>query len=192
MPRIIFLLSLLTLLLSSCGSSRSVNSFYRENKRREGVQNATIPGWLIYIGTGLAHDMVRDEKARVALQFGSKIKRLRFMSTEEASPIPQADVDAFIQGIRLDGFEDLILVRDKESTVSFMVRGKKDKLRDIVVLVHSDSEMVFVNMRTSIRMQDISRLVSHFMKKEGWSEGDKKPKKHKKAQDPVAQAPEQV
>lgn len=177
MFRYLIFLPLLAVLFSSCGSPGAVSSFYHEHKRKEGVQNMTIPGWLIYAGTGIAHDFVDDEDTKMMLRLAKKVKRLQFMVAEEHSPISQTDIRAFVENARADHFEDLILVRDKSTTVNVMVREKRDKLRHLIFLVNDDSDFVFLNMRTNIKMKDIAKIVDYFLEKEGWDNLEEKPEK---------------
>lgn len=177
MFRYFILLPFIAVLFSSCGSPGAVSSFYHEHKKKEGVQNMTIPGWLIYTGTGIAHSLVDDEDTKVMLQLAKKVKRLQFMVAEEQSPIATADIQTFVQRARADHFEDLIVVRDKSTTINVMVREKGEKLRHLIFLINDDSDFVFLNMRTNIKMKDIAKIVDYFLEKEGWDNLEEKPKK---------------
>lgn len=179
MSRYFFLLPLIAILLSSCGSPASVSSFYQEHKRKAGVKNMTIPGWLIYAGTGIAHDLVDDEDTKAMLQLAKKVKRLQFMIAEEQSPISPADIQTFVHNARADHFEELIVVRDKSTTVNVMVREKGEKLRHLLFLINDESDFVFLNMRTNIKMKDIAKIVDYFLEKEGWDNLQKKSEKKK-------------
>lgn len=177
---------LLVLLFTSCNSPQSVSSFYRQNKGKPGVRNMTIPGWLIYAGTGIAHDIVKGEEEKMMLELARKVKKLQFMYAEEENPISPLAVQRFIQQSRQDNFEDLIYVRDESTTVNVMVREKKDKLRHLVFLVNDGSDFVFLNIRSNIKMKDISKIVNYFMEKEGWK-GDEEKNREKKKKEAVPQ-----
>ena len=185
MKKWLLLLPFLSLLLSSCGSPATVGAFYREHKRKEGVRNFSIPGWLIWLGTGLANSVIDDEEARVALRLAKKVKRLQLMIAEDASPISTNDVRSFVSSIHDSGFEDLIYVRDQETNINILVKEHRNKLRHLVVLVNDDSDFVFINMRTNIKVKDISKVIRYFLEKEGWA--DKKKKKKKKKEEAIPQ-----
>jgi hypothetical protein len=182
MQRLFLLTVVAAFFLSSCGSPAPVSSFYQEHKGKEGVRNMTIPGWLLYIGTGLAYNMVHEEEARMALRFGKKVKRLQFMIAEDHNPISSADIDAFIHRIRQDDFEDLIYVRDEHTRVNVFVREKNAKLKHLIFLINDQSDFVFLNIRSNIKIQDIVDLVNYYMEKEGWSKEEKKKKDEEKPQ----------
>ena len=81
MKNLFFFTSLL-LLLSSCSVPNAGSSFYQAHKRKQGVRNFALPGWLIYTGTGFAHDIVKEEEVRVLMQVARKVKKLQFMLDE--------------------------------------------------------------------------------------------------------------
>ena len=165
------------LFLVSCGSPQSARNFYQDHKHGEEVTNFTIPGWLIFLGTSIARPFVKDEEARYALKFGQKVKRLQLMIDEDGHNISTADVQRFVETARHDKYEDLILVRDEETRVHVLVRENKGKLQHLLVLVRDDTDFVFLNMRTSISMKDIARLLNFYLGKDGKFEKRKLNKK---------------
>ena len=162
-PFILFAIAV-SFLLTSCSVPNAGSSFYQANKRKEGVVNFTLPGWLIYAGTGMAHDFVKDEESRTLLQLAKRVKKMQFMLDEGNGAISQSAVKDFQVHLRNRQFEDLIYVRSEETTVSLMVRPKKDKLRDLIVLVHDDEEFIFLNMRTNIKIKHIAKMLESLMK----------------------------
>ncbi len=161
------LILLASLVLVSCGSPPSARNFYQDHKQGEGVTNFTVPGWLIFLGTSIARPFVKEEEARYALKFGKKVKRLQLMIDEDGHNITTADVRRFVETARHDKYEDLIYVRDEETRVHVMVREKKDKLKHLLVLVRDDTDFIFLNMRTSISMQDIAKLLNFYLGEDG-------------------------
>lgn len=191
MKKWLLLLPVLSLILSSCGSPRTVGAFYREHKHKEGVRNFTIPGWLIWLGTGLANSVIDDEEAKVALGLAKKVTRLQLMFTEDENPISPTDVRSFVSSIHDNGYEDLVYVRDQETSVNIILKERKDKLRHLVILVNDDEDFFFINMRTNIRVSDIAKVTNYFLKKEGWTadkqKKSKKKKKNKKKKEEIPQ-----
>lgn len=138
--------------------------FYRQNKRLEGVRNVKIPGWLVWFGSGIAYDMVKNEDAKVALKLARKVKKMRFMMAEDQNPIPTSAVSNFVSESRRSGYSDLIYVRDGATTVNIMGRIKKnDKFKDLVIMVREEDEFVFFHMKSNIKMKDLSEMINHFM-----------------------------
>ena len=146
----------------------------------------TIPGWALFIGTGIAYDIVKEEETQLALRLGKKIKKLQFMYAEEAGRISSSEVRRFVKAARRDRYEDLILVRDGATTVNIMAVEKKNKLRHLLILVNDESDFVFLNMRSNIKMKDISRIINHYMVKKGWTEEEEAEEQKKKEKIPQA------
>jgi hypothetical protein len=192
MKRITYLaLLLLPLLFTSCGTPNSVAGFYQKHKRKKGVKNFKLPGWVMWVGTGLAHEMVDDEDTKLALRFAKKVKKLRVMIAEENTEISSYDVKSFVNEIKQKDYEDLIYVRDGETTVNTLVKDKNGKLKDLVFLVKDEEEFVFLSMKSNIKVEDITELIKNYLGKITKDEADeaksrKKKKKKKKEKPPQA------
>ena len=165
----------LMIILSSCSVPNAASGFYKDHKRKEGVRNFSLPGWLIYTGTGFAHDIVKDEEIQGILHLAKKVKKMQLMVDEGNGAIQETDIASFQQHLRKRDFEDFIYVRSEDTTVSFMVHSKKDKLRDMVMLVHTDEDFVFLNMRTNIKVKHIAQLVEYLIKLDDGEEEDPTP-----------------
>ena len=144
----------------SCGSPKTTAQFYHTHKHKEGVTNFKVPGWLIWVGGGIAQGFVSEPDARAALKLARKVKKLRLMVAEDYNPITTAEVNDFISNIRSNGFDDLIYVKDAESTVHILSREKKDKLRNLVILVTDEEEFVFMDMKSRLKYEDLSEFVN--------------------------------
>jgi hypothetical protein len=60
------------------------------------------------------------------------------------------------------GFESLMEVRDKGSIVHVLNKGNDDEIGNLVLLVQDEKDMVMVNLRTSLKMEDLNPLIHHF------------------------------
>lgn len=164
MKSLYIIIALLVLSSSVSIAQSPAVQFYRQNKRLENVRNFKIPGWLIWVGTGIAHDITKNEETKAILKVGRKVKKLRLMIAEDNNPIPASSVSNFVSESRRDGFADLIYVRDEGTTVNIMGKIKKnDKFKELVFLVNEDDEFVFFQMKSSIRMKDLQELINVFM-----------------------------
>ena len=162
-----FLIAIFALFaLSSCNSPKTTAQFYHAHKHKEGVTNFKVPGWLVWMGGGIAQGFVQDPDTKAALRLARKVKKLRFMATEDYNPITTAEVNEFVNHIRGNGFEDLIMVREGSSTVHILSREKKEKLRNLVILVNDEEEFVFMDMKSRLKYEDLSELVNTILKAE--------------------------
>lgn len=183
MKKLPFLLVLFSLILSSCGSPKTAKQFYNKHKRKEGVSNASVPGWLVWLGTGLAYHSIQNEEAKMGLKLAKKVKRLRFMQAENKEVISPKEVSEFLGNLRANKYEDLIMIKDGPQTVSIMVRDTETKLKNIMVLVDQEDEFVFMSMKSSLKYKDLSKVISYYIndfKGEKPTKERKKKKKKKK------------
>ena len=162
-----FLIAILALFtMSSCSSPKTTAQFYHTHKYKEGVTHFKMPGWLVWMGGGIAQGFVQDPEAKAGLRLARKVKKLRFLATEDYNPITAAEVNDFVGNIRSNGFEDLLMVKEGSSTVHILSREKKEKLRNLVILVNDEEEFVYMDMKSRIKYEDLSELVNTILKSE--------------------------
>jgi hypothetical protein len=168
------------LFISNMILAQPAANFYRQHKRLEGVKNFKIPGWLVYFGTGITHDIVKNEETKSILKLARKVGKMRIMIAEETNPIPVSAVNNLVTESRSGGYEDLIYVRDDETTVSIMGKIKKDKFKRLLFLVNDGSDFIFFEMKSRIRVKDITELINLATKKTPLEKKKETPKQKRK------------
>ncbi|GAB6007828.1 DUF4252 domain-containing protein [Dysgonomonas reticulitermitis] len=61
-----------------------------------------------------------------------------------------------------DGYETLIMVKDKGDNVRIMMKKKKDVISDLVILCMDDKEPAIVKLSGEIKEKDVSGLVDKY------------------------------
>lgn len=163
MKTLLLIISITLFGITTLEAQQPAADFYRQHKRDEGVRNFKIPGWLMWFGSGIAYDMVKDEGAQAALKLARKVKKMRLMVVENENPIPTAAVQNFVSESRRGGYSDLIYVRDGATEVNIMGRIKKDKFKDLVFMVSEEDEFIFFHMKSNIKMKDLNEMLQMFM-----------------------------
>lgn len=184
-------LILVPLLLTSCSSPGTVAGFYQKHKRKKGVRNFKMPGWAIWVGSGLAHDIVKDEETRLALRLAKKVKKLRFMMAEEETAISSYDIKAFVNEIKSKDYDELIYVKDGPTSVNALVKEKNGKLKDLVFVVKDEDEFFFASMKSNLKMEDITEAIQTYAGKNArdkLKEERSKKRKKKKKKEKIPQA----
>ncbi len=182
---ILILLAAFTLSLSSCNSPKTTAQFYHAHKHKEGVTNFKVPGWLMWMGGGIARGFVHDEQARAGLKMAKKIKKIRLMVAEGYNPIAAGEINTFVNHIRANGYNDLLFVRSDDGTaVHLLAREKKDKLNNLVLMVSEEDEFVYFDIKTRITYDGLNELIEAVMDK------DKAPETE--APEPPAEAEEEI
>lgn len=181
MKSLLFSITMLIIIGQFGYAQRPAVEFYRQHKRLENVRNFKIPGWLIWVGSGIAYDITKNEETKALLKVGRKVKKLRLMIAEDNNPIPAAHISNFVTESRQNGFADLIYVRDGETTVNIISKIKKNnKFRELVFLVSENDEFVFFHMKSNIKMKDVQELINAFMDDFPINDKTRKAEKEKK------------
>lgn len=178
-----YLLLVGVLLLTSCGNSH-INSFYHKHRWKKGVINFNVPGWLIYLGTGVVYEGAKDAETKMLMKLGKKVKGIRVMVTEDRSKISQKSVDKLIRKLRGDNFDDLIYIKDGTSKISIMGQERKLKIRNLFIMVEEEEELVMLNLRTKLKLSEVAKLIKEYQKQQK-KESEKAAKKKKKERLPA-------
>ncbi|MCB9081384.1 MAG: DUF4252 domain-containing protein [Lewinellaceae bacterium] len=165
----LFLLSSVALTAQSLSSR-----FYQEYKREEGVRNVKIPGWLLWVGGGLAYNSVKDERIREIIRLGKRVGTFRYLMDETGTQIPTQAYAALEQELLNNKFEDLILIRDGEEHVRVLIQERNGRLKQILLLLQGEDGVGMISMRSRIRIQDLNHLIGMFMEKSGLSDGPRR------------------
>ena len=188
MKNVLLLIGLFCLPFLCQGQNRAIKNFYHKYKKQEGARNVMLPGFLIWMGSGIAKGIVKDEnpEAKVFLRFAKKFKTMRVLVMEEDNMVSKEDLNKLIVGAKKGKYEEIISVREGGKNISIMARGKKEKLKNLLIIVSGESEFVMLNAKTNIRVKDINRLINDLMEIEKYRE---KILREKEVQEEVIPAP---
>ena len=169
----VFISALFMLCLSATVEAQnSVAEFYHKFKKQEEVQNFKIPGWLIWIGTGLVYTSIRDEETRTWLRLARKMGKIRLLQSENTQSITREDLSGFVSSLRANhDYSDIIYVRDKDSDLNVLVReGTQGRLKELLIVGSDDGEITLFSAKTRLRMKDINEVLDHYLKELHWKE----------------------
>ncbi len=140
---------------------RLVRKVKRENRDAEKV-DFTVPGWLVRFGANFIDE---DDLEGVNLKmFGKKLGAVRIVTVEGKRQIQPTDIQGFMNDIRAEGFEDLMMVRDKGDDVRLMIRERKDLIRNIVLVVNENNaggDFVLLSLEGKFTMADINKMMEN-------------------------------
>ena len=149
--------------LSAFSQTESIDRLVRKvkkaNRECEKV-DLSVPGWLIRFGANFVDE---DDLDGVDIKLlGKKISHLRIVNIENKKSIPSSDIHNFVTDVQKEGFEDLMVVRSDGNDIRFMVREKKDIIRNIVLMVNeneSNGDFVLLSLEGKFTMDDINKLM---------------------------------
>lgn len=125
----------------------------------------------MWLGGGIAYNSLKDKETKVALRYARKIGKLRLLASEKGASLPQSEVNAFVDQIKSNGYEDLIQIDSPGSSVRIMTRDHKDKIKNLLLLIRDEDGFVFMDMKSRIKYSEISDLINYFIQ---MGENDKK------------------
>lgn len=151
------------LAFTSCSSPKTTAQFYQTYKSRPGVTNFKLPGWVVWLGGGIAYNSINNESTKTALRFARKVGKMRLMASENGTFLPESELQAFIENIKGNGYEELIQVESKGSSVNIMVRDRRDKIKNLLLLVRDEDGFVFMDLKTRIRYDEVADLINYMI-----------------------------
>lgn len=182
MKNLLLLIFLFTIPFAAQSQNRGIKNFYHKYKKTEGTHNFVLPGFLIWLSTGVANEIVDDPEAKVALKFARKFKTMRLLTMEDGNNVTKEDYKNLVASAKKGNYEELISVKEKGTKIHIMGRGKKGKFKNLLVLVSEEDSFTMMNMKTNIKVKDINRLINDLMKLE---KVRKKLKKEKQEEAPI-------
>jgi hypothetical protein len=165
MKKFLFLIAIsLITALNLTAQSDSFDRFVRKVKKAnsEGERHdITIPGFLIRFASNFVD---KDDLEGLDLKIiTKKLSELRVVTIEGNKGVDAEDYKKFIEDVHGEGFEDLMVVRSDDTKVRFMIKERKEFIRNIVVLVDEKAggDFVLLSLEGKFTMDDVSGLIKN-------------------------------
>lgn len=137
----------------------AADRLYRKATQFEDAYKLDVQGPLIKTGLKIAEKELDEDVERQILDLAKHIKRLKILVIPDSSmQLIGGDYKALVSDLRGDRFEDYLTVRQKDARVHFMVREKRKKIRNILILVDSDEAFVMINIKTKLPIDELEKL----------------------------------
>ncbi len=159
------LLIICCLLTAQLFGQSAINRFYNKYKFDENTTKVSLPGWLIKIGAGVAKKHVDNEEEKAALDLAKHIRKMKVLVMEDGHSVDPRDVKKMVRKARAKhNFSDLISVRSADANVNIMIREKKDKIKNMLVVVEEENEFVLLSLKTSLKIEDLNHFIHSLQK----------------------------
>ncbi|MCB0643719.1 MAG: DUF4252 domain-containing protein [Phaeodactylibacter sp.] len=155
---LLFCLSLLPFFMQA--QTRSLNNFYHTYKHAENAHAFTIPGWVMKLGAAIGKKHVDGDVERQALKMVKKVKKLRLLVMEDYNLVTPQALNGLVDGVSSEKFEEALTVRTGDTRVHFFMRDKKDKIKNLLILVSEADTFVLFSAKTKLKYEDISELIN--------------------------------
>ncbi len=145
MKKIFFLLAIV--LFSSCATNTSFNTFYQKNQKQSDFS--------LGLNTSLIRSFLPDEDFEDVKPLLKKAKHVRILVFSDNADEMNSKFGKFIKRSK---FEKVIKVKDDGDKLAFYTLDKKDKIKEIVLEISSDGDLILLGLKTNLSQKDIDNL----------------------------------
>ncbi|SHE53970.1 DUF4252 domain-containing protein [Chryseobacterium takakiae] len=155
----IFLTFSIMFLMQSCIVSEKPNIAYFSDSGREfkGARfvSINVPMFLAkpYIKKALREDGEDEELIRLM----KKVSKIKVLTVENGDRKMLRD---FANYLNNNNYEEWAMIKHNGDNVNIRVKQKGDAIKNMMITVNSDKELVFVDVRGNFKADDISRMIA--------------------------------
>lgn len=163
----LLLAALLLAVSPAMAQKKSLRKFYRAHRGDAFTFRIGVGRVPLKLASWIVPKSAMKEDSVPLKHLLSRVQKVKVytISGDERTPVDIADMQQLKQTlIEKDKFEPLMEVRDGNSVVHLLNRGKDDELGRVVILVQDESDFVMVNLRTTLQMKDVNMLIKGFAK----------------------------
>lgn len=155
----IFLVLSLMFVMQSCVVSEKPNIAYFSDSGREfkGARfvSINVPMFLAkpYIKKALREDGEDEDLIRLV----KKVSKIKVLTVENGDRKMLKD---FANYLNDNNYEEWAMIKHNGDNVNIRVKQKGDAIKNMMITVNSDKELVFVDIKGSFTADDISRMIA--------------------------------
>ncbi len=132
-------------------------TFYNKYATNTAFTVVSVNERMISLFSNIEADDPEQQEAWEAL---SKIKGIRLIANQKTSNSNKLYNEAKTAFAR--GYDELMVVRDKDSNMQFLIKESGGKISELVMLVGSDSSFVAASIFGDIDLKQISKMGKNF------------------------------
>ena len=145
-----FLILAAALVLSSCASKSTFNTFYDENKSASDISIST-PAFI-------ANLFIPKDDVREYEDLFKKVKHYKVMIFSDASTSLDRKFERFI---KQKNYETILRIYDNGDKVQLYFLQDKNIIKEIVLKVKSDNDFVVMGLKTNILNDDFNKIIEN-------------------------------
>ncbi len=146
MKKIFLILSLV--FLTSCATQTSFNDFYQDNQKESDFSMG--------LNSSIVRTFLDDDDYEEVKPLLKKAKHVKILVFTENT---QEMTTKFKKFINKSDFDNLITIKDDGDKVKIYALEQKNKIKEIVLDVKTDDELVLIGLKTNITEDDLSNLL---------------------------------
>ena len=171
-------------ILMSQNPNRAINKIYNSVERGEDVVKIGIPGFLARSAFNVARIVEKQNNKQEARETGyyddsedltmkelkpfvKAIRGVKILVVENENEIPTKQVKKSLKKLKSSQIvENLMQVKSDGSDVNIMVAEKNGKIRNLIILVTEDEELIMLNLKMKMKTDKLNDLIKMFKKKD--------------------------
>ena len=148
---ILFLLAILTF-----AQSKSVQEFHDQYKDHGKYLSVHIEGGLLKM---LSSVETNDDDTQEFLDAVSKIDAINIHSIDRGvESIDESGIKKFKKNIKKENYEELMIVRDNDATIDFLIKEKGGKISDLLLIVDEEDDFIILSISGEIDLKTVAKL----------------------------------
>ena len=146
-------------------AQRCIKQLFKDIKK-EGYSFAiTAPAWLVKAGINAAADHNSLEKDKeIWLSLKDKIKGVRILINDKSNEKQQDIMKLFAQNATKENLELYASFTEGKDRVQLFVEEKKDKIKNLLFLINTDSENIIFHIKTDVSLSEFESKPFSFQK----------------------------
>lgn len=136
------------LLFSSCATNTSFNSFYQTHQEDSDFS--------LGLNSSLIASFLPDEDLEDVKPLLKKAKHVRILVFSEDASDKTAQFDKFISR---SNFDKVVKVKDDGDNIAFFTLEDKKKIKEIVLEISSDDDLVLLGLKTNLTNEDLENIL---------------------------------
>jgi hypothetical protein len=144
--------------MSLC-QSQAVMDFHNKYKDNGKYLSVHIEGGLLKM---LSNVDTNDEDTREFLNAVSKIEGIDIHSiNRDEGDFGESDINSFKRDIKRENFDELMIVRDGDSDINFLIKEKRGKINELLLVVDEPDDFTIVNISGEIDLKTIAKVTEN-------------------------------
>lgn len=135
------------IILSSCATHTSFNTFYKENNQDSELS--------IGLNSSLVNSFLPDEDFDEVKHLLKKAKHYRIMVFSENSEHMEKKFTKFINH---STFDKIVKVKDDGDKLSLYTLEENDKIKEIVVEIFDGDDLILLGLKTNLDHEDLAKI----------------------------------
>jgi len=156
MKKLLLILATVFIWNFSNGQTRSIREFQEKYRDFGTYFSLRIDGGLL---KGLSKLETNSEEAEEFFGLISEIEAIDIHSIgREEADFNHSDLQKFKKQVKKDKYEELMMVRDTDGNVDFLIKESRGRVSDLLLMVDGKEEFLVMNINGDIDLDHISKL----------------------------------